>query len=611
MKEKGKTDDLPRQASEEEALGKAYDARLIRRLWQYIVPYRRDFFLSMLCLPVISAFSLTQPYILKLTIDGFIADGDIAGVAWMAMLYAGTVVCELLALYAQYYFTMAVAQQSLADLRIEVFAKVQSLEAAFFDRNPVGRLVTRMTTDVDVINEMFSAGAMTILMDLVTLAGIVGIMLWIDWRLTLVSFALLPILLLAINFFRLRARTSYRLIRERIARLNSYLQEAISGMMVIQLFARETQAWREFDARNDAHRDANHWANIYEASLFSLVEAIGSISFALIIWYGGSGILAGAFALGTLVAFIEYVQKFFVPIRDFSSKYAVMQSAMSAAERVFALLDKAPQVASPPSAYAPAKTQGRIEFEHVWFAYKGEDYVLRDVSFRVEPGEKVAFVGATGSGKTTLIKLLNRSYDVHKGRVLVDGVDVRDWDVQALRRAIGVVSQDVFLFSGSVAENIRMRRDDIEDAAVVEAARVVHAESFILRLPQGFQQVLRERGSNLSTGQRQLLSFARALAYDPAILVLDEATSSVDSETELLIQDALARLMRERTALAIAHRLTTIEGSDRIIVMHRGAVREMGTHAELIARNGVYARLYALQLQAGTAAPDNPQVLAG
>ncbi len=610
MTQNGKAE-KPRPAGEEEALGKAYDARLIQRLWRYIVPYRRDFFLSMLCLPVISAFSLTQPYILKLTIDGFIANGDIRGVAWMGMLYGATVVCELLALYAQYYFTMAVAQQSLADLRVEVFAKVQSLEAAFFDRNPVGRLVTRMTTDVDVINEMFSAGAMTILMDLVTLAGIVGIMLWIDWRLTLVSFALLPVLLLAINFFRLRARTSYRLIRERIARLNSYLQEAISGMMVIQLFARETQAWREFDARNDAHREANHWSNIYEASLFSLVEAIGSISFALIIWYGGSGILSGAFALGTLVAFIEYVQKFFVPIRDFSSKYAVMQSAMSAAERVFALLDTTPQVMSPPTAYAPARARGRIEFEHVWFAYKGEDYVLRDVSFCVEPGEKVAFVGATGSGKTTLIKLLNRSYDVLKGRVLVDGVDVREWDVQALRRAIGVVSQDVFLFSGSVADNIRMRRDDIEDAAVVEAARVVHAESFILRLPQGFQQILRERGSNLSTGQRQLLSFARALAYNPAILVLDEATSSVDSETELLIQDALARLMRERTALAIAHRLTTIEGSDRIIVMHRGAVRETGTHAELIASNGVYARLYALQLQAGTVPPPNPQALAG
>jgi len=585
----------------EKALGKAYDARLVRRLWQYIHPYRREFYLSMICLPVISIFSLAQPYLLKLTIDRFVATGDTAGVARMGIYYAFTVVGELVFLYAQYYLTMSVAQQSLADLRIQVFVKVQGLDAAFFDRNPVGRLVTRMTTDVDVINEMFSAGAMTILMDLVTLAGIVGIMLWIDWRLALVSFLLLPFLLVAINFFRIRARTSYRLIRERIARLNAYLQEALSGMMVIQLFARETQAWREFDERNDAHRQANHWTNIYEAALFSIVEAISSMSFALIIWYGGARILSGALAVGTLVAFIEYVQKFFVPIRDFSSKYAVMQSAMSAAERVFDLLDTAPTIQPPAaSGYAPERPCGRIELDHVWFAYKGDDYVLRDVSFCVNAGEKVALVGATGSGKTTIIKLLNRSYDVQKGRVLVDGVDVREWDLQALRRAVGVVSQDVFLFSGTVADNIRMRRHEVDDASVRHAARVVHADSFVAKLKHGYDEPLRERGNNLSTGQRQLLSFARALAYAPAILVLDEATSSVDSETEILIQDALEQLMRDRTAVAIAHRLTTIEGSDRIIVMHRGQVREMGSHTELLALGGVYARLYALQLQGGT-----------
>jgi len=495
----------------------------------------------------------------------------------------------------QYYLTMLVAQKSLADLRVDIFAHVQRLEAAYFDRNPVGRLVTRMTTDIDVINEMFAAGAMTILMDVATLLGIIAIMLWIDWRLALVSLSLLPVMLIAINFFRLKARHSYRLIRERIARINAYLQEAISGMTVIQLFAREAQTFREFDRYNDAHRDANHWANVYEASLFSLVEAVSSISFALIVWYGGTQILGATLAVGTLVAFIEYVQKFFIPVRDFSSKYAVMQSAMAAAERVFELLDTPPLVVSAARARVPAPARGRIEFDHVWFAYKPDEFVLRDVTFTVEAGEKVAIVGATGAGKTSVIKLLDRFYDVPMGRVLVDGIDVRDWDLHALRRCIAAVSQDVFLFSGTIAENIHLGRADIGLEAVQQAAATVNAQRFIERLPAGYNTVLRERGSNLSTGQRQLLSFARALAYQPTILVLDEATSSVDTETELLIQDALQKLMRGRTALVIAHRLSTIEGADRIIVLHHGQIREMGTHRELLALGGLYARLHALQ----------------
>jgi len=456
-----------------------------------------------------------------------------------------------------------------------------------------------MTTDVDVINEMFAAGAMTLLMDAVTLLGIAAIMLTIDLRLALVSLSLLPFMLVAINFFRLKARHTYRLIRERIARVNAYLQEAISGMMVIQLFVREAQTFREFDHYNDLHREANHWSNIYEAALYSLVEAVSSISFALIIWYGGRQILGATLAFGTLVAFIEYIHKFFVPLRDFSSKYAVMQSAMSAAERVFELLDTVPAIASPQVAVAAAggrpHARGRIEFDHVWFAYKRNDHVLRDVSFRVEPGEKIAIVGATGAGKTTIIKLLNRSYDVQRGRVLVDGVDVRDWDLHALRRCIGAVAQDVFLFSGTVADNIGLGRPGISTEAVRRAATVVNAHRFIERLPRAYDEPLRERGSNLSAGQRQLLSFARALAYDPAILVLDEATSSVDTETELLIQDALGKLMRDRTAVVIAHRLSTIERSDRIVVMHHGQIREVGSHAQLLALGGLYARLHALQ----------------
>jgi ATP-binding cassette subfamily B protein len=446
---------------------------------------------------------------------------------------------------------------------------------------------------------MFAAGAMTILMDVVTLAGIVAIMLAIDYRLALVSLSLLPLMLIAINFFRLRARQSYRSIRERIARLNAYLQEAISGMSVIQLFAREQAAYARFERLNDAHRVANHWSNIYEASLFSIVEAISSISFALIVWYGTGEILAGALAFGTLVAFIEYVQKFFIPVRDFSSKYAVIQSAMSEAERVFELLDTEPAVNSPPrqKAFAPANPQGRIEFEHVWFAYRGDELVLRDVSFRIEPGETTAIVGSTGAGKTTIIKLLNRFYDVQRGRVLVDGVDVREWDLQALRGVIGTVAQDVFLFFGTIEENIGFG-GEASPETIRRAAKTVNADRFIERLPNRFSEQIRERGTNLSVGQRQLLSFARALAYDPAILVLDEATSNVDTETETLIQDALAKLTRGRTSVVIAHRLSTIERSDRILVMHRGEVREVGTHAQLLARGGLYARLHALQTSA-------------
>jgi len=588
----------------EEALGKAYDARLVRRLWSFIRPYRGLFWGSMGCLPLITAFSLVQPYLLKLAIDKYMASGDVDGVVRMGALYAVAMVGEFVFVYLQYVLTMQVAQRSLADLRVSLFTHVQSLAARFFDRNPVGRLVTRLTTDVDVINEMFAAGGMTILMDAVTLVGIVVIMLAIDFRLALVTLSLVPLIAVAINFFRLKARSNYRLIRERIARLNSYLQEALAGMTVIQLFAREPRSRGEFDAFNDAHRRANHTSNIYEAALFSMVESVSSISFALIVWYGGKQILAGTLAFGTLVAFIEYIQKFFIPIRDFSTKYTVMQSAMTAAERVFQLLDTPVDIRSPEGALVPSGQGGRIDFDRVWFAYHGDEFVLRDVSFSVGPGEKVAIVGPTGSGKTTLMKLLNRSYDVQRGRVLVDGVDVREWDLPALRRRIGVVLQDVFLFSGSVHENLTVGRNDITKTAAMQALRTVRADGFVGRLPAGYDGFLRERGSNLSAGERQLLAFARALAYDPTILVLDEATSSVDTETELLIQEAVQTLMRDRTALVIAHRLSTIENVDRILVLSSGEIRESGTHAELLRARGLYYRLYRLQYERPRAESD-------
>ena len=595
--------DLHREAD----LGKAYDARLVRRLWVYIRPYRGWFWAAMLCLPLTSACSLAQPYLLKIAIDRYMAQGDRPGLLRTGGLYGLAMLAEFGFLYLQYYLMMLVAQRSLADLRLDLVSHLQELPARFFDRNPVGRLVTRLTTDVDVINEMFAAGALTILMDLATLLGIVAIMLTIDWRLALVTLALVPVLGVAVNYFRIAARRNYRLIRDRLARLNAYLQEALAGMTVIQLFAREHASQRRFDRLNDEFRAANHAANIYEATLFSIVEAVSSISLAAIVWYGGREILAGALAFGTLVAFIEYMQRFFVPVRDFSTKYAVMQSAMSSSERIFELLDQPVPIDSPARPARPAAVRGRIEFEHVWFAYRDEDYVLRDVSFTVEAGERIAIVGPTGSGKTTVIKLLNRTYDVQRGRVLVDGIDVRDWDLALLRRHVGVVLQDVFLFSGTIASNLTLERDDVPPAAAVVAAQTVHADPFIRRLPAAYDERVRERGNNLSVGQRQLLAFARALAYRPAVLVLDEATSSVDTETELLIQDAVARLLSGRTALVVAHRLSTIEHADRILVMHAGEIRECGTHAELLQRRGLYYRLYQLQYARGAPAARAPQ----
>lgn len=593
---------------DEEHLGKAYDVRLIARLWGYLREFRGVFWLAMACLPVSAAAMLTQPYLLKVAVDRHIAARNADGFGWVVLAYVGAVCVELLFFYLQYYWTMVVAQRSLAKLRHDVFAHVQRLPVSFFDRNPIGRLVTRMTTDVDVINEMFAAGALTMAMDLLTLFGIVAIMLAIDVRLTLVTFAVLPVLLLAINFFRIKARQSYRLIRERIARLNANLQESISGIRVIQLFARERQMYGRFERLNDAHRAANHRSNVYEAALFSLVEAVSSISFALIVWYGGAQILGGALAFGTLVAFIEYIQRFFVPIRDFSTKYAVMQSAMASAERVFQLLDTPAEPAVPGATANPAQ-RGLIEFDHVWFAYGKDDHVLTDVSFRVEPGETVALVGATGAGKTTITRLLNRFHDASRGRILVDGVDVRDWDLAALRRRIGVVFQDAFLFSGTIADNITLGRDDLGRAEIASAAHTVNADRFISRLPGGYEAAVRERGGNLSTGQRQLIAFARALAYGPTILVLDEATASVDTETEVLIQDALGKLFRDRTALVIAHRLSTIEHADRIIVMHQGRVREIGTHHSLLEAHGLYYRLHQLQYTA-TAPAAQPEAAA-
>ncbi|MGZ8451270.1 MAG: ABC transporter ATP-binding protein [Candidatus Binatia bacterium] len=588
---------MAQAAQQEEVLGKAYDLRLIRRLWKFIIPYKRLFYFTMLLLPLQQAFGVAQPYLMKIGIDQYIAGKDLWGLQNVMLLFLAALIGETVAAFAHHYFSMLVAQRCLADMRAAVFAHVQKLPMSYFDRNPVGRLVTRMTTDVDVLQEMFSSGVLTLVSDLIMVVWIVSIMFYLNVGLALVSLALIPPMMFAINFFRVKARQNYRQIRERIARVNAYLGEAISGMTVIQLFSRETKTYREFEELNADHRDAYHLSNSYEAALYSMVEAAGSVSLGLLLWYGGGEVLHGIIGIGTVVAFKEYVHRFFVPMRDFSQKYAVMQSAMASAERIFQLLDTEVDIQNPKNAVVPKPFRGEVVFDNVWFSYKVGDPVLKGVSFRIAPGEKVAVVGATGSGKTTTIKLLNRSYDIQQGSIKVSGVDVREWDLHALRRHIGVVLQDVFLFSGDVRGNLILGDPSVSQERVEQAAKYANADQFIRQLPDGYLAQVRERGSNFSVGQRQLLSLARVLVFGPEILVMDEATSSVDTETEALIQDALDKVMRDRTCLLIAHRLSTIRNADRIIVLHHGEVREIGSHTELMDRQGIYYRLYQLQYE--------------
>ncbi len=607
---------------QEDVSGKAYDLVLARRLWQFLRPHRKLFFLSLLLLPVYEFFNLAQPLLLKAGIDA-VGAGDRLTLLSTGLLFAGALAAEATAYFFQYYLSMKVAQRCLADLRIALFSHVQRLPMRYFDRNPVGRLMTRMTTDVEVLQEMFAAGAMNLVADLVLIVAIVAIMMSLHFELALVSLALIPLLLLGINVFRIKARQTYRLIRTRIARVNAYLGEAIPGMAVIQLFNRQARSFEEFDGLNRDHRDAIQRSNVYEASLFSMVEAAGSLSIALLLWYGGGEVLQGVVGIGTFVAFSEYIRRLFVPLRDFSNKYAVIQAAMTAAERIFALLDTpvetpgralslAASSPGPPSAAGMIRpSRGAVEFDNVWFSYRPGDPVLKGVSFRIEPGERVAVIGATGSGKTTTIKLMSRFYDVDSGVVRVGGRDVREWKLDDLRRHMGVVLQDVFLFSGDILSNLKLGNPDVSEDRVRAALRAASAEGFVRRLPGGLRAPVRERGNNLSAGQRQLLALVRMFVVDPEILVLDEATSSVDTETELLVQGAFEKIMANRTCLVIAHRLSTIRNADRIVVFHRGVIREMGSHAELMDRRGVYYRLRQLQFQGaddGADAPGTPDM---
>jgi len=581
---------------DEEVLGKAYDARLMRRLLGYLRPYTPQVVFAVTMIIGNSALQLAPPYLTKIVIDRYIPSGDLSGLTVVASLYLLALIASFTFEYAQTWTMQVTGQKVMFDLRMQVFSHLQKLDLRFYDRNPVGRLMTRVTTDVDVLNELFTSGVVSIFGDVFTLLGIMAMLMVMDWRLALVAFSVLPLIALITQWFRRNVRESYRTVRTWIARINAYLQERITGMSTVQLFRREARDFAAFDEIDRAHRDANVDSIFYYAVFYPAVELVSALAASLIIWYGGGRVIADALTLGSLVAFFQYSQRFFRPISDMSEKFNILQGAMASSERIFALLDTPVEVMTPA---LPRRTQGRgaIAFENVTFAYVPGEPVLKNVSFRVEPGQRVALVGATGSGKTTIVNLLLRFYDVQEGRITIDGTDVRDIELTELRAMFGLVLQDVHLFSGTIAANVRLGNLEIDDAQVQAALEAVHAWGFVSRLSGGLSAPVAERGSTLSVGQKQLLSFARALAFNPAVLVLDEATSSVDTDTELLIRDALKVVMRGRTTLAIAHRLSTIQDMDRILVLHKGELRESGTHQELLAKRGIYRRLYELQFK--------------
>ena len=613
---------------EEEVLGKAYDATLMRRLLWYLRPYKPQVALALAAIICASVLQLAQPYLMKLAIDRYIAGGDLRGVDRIAVAFFGILLASFVLEYVQMWTLQMTGQRIMFDLRMQIYGHLQRIDLQFYDRNPVGRLMTRVTTDVDVINDMFTSGVVSIFGDIFTLLGIMIVLVTMDWRLAIVAFAVLPLIAIVTQWFRRNVRESYRTVRTWVARINAFLQEHITGMSTVQLFRREGRSFDRFDDINRRHRDANIDSILFYAVFYPAIEIIGALAAALIIWFGGRWTLQGTLTLGSLVAFLLYSGRFFRPISDMSEKFNVLQAAMASSERIFKLLDTRVQIETKRPAGGPEgpaearalpgparRTDGHIVFDHVWFAYNTPgtepEYVLRDVSFEVRPGERVGVVGATGAGKSTLINLLLRFYDVTRGRILIDGVDVRDLDLSALRRLFSLVLQDVHLFSGTIASNIRLGNDGITDDGVRAAARAVHADGFIEALPEGYGGAVAERGATLSVGQKQLLSFARALAFDPTILVLDEATSSVDTETEILIRDALSVLMAGRTTIAIAHRLSTIQDMDKILVLHKGHLRESGRHQDLLAQRGIYYKLYQLQYreqERQVAAPEGNEI---
>jgi ATP-binding cassette subfamily B multidrug efflux pump len=580
---------------EEEVLGKAYDSRLMKRLLKYLKPYRGYVVLGILMSIMVSGMEAIRPWFTKHAVDVNIAQRDVHGLLITALVFLAVLIVRGLIQYLNTYLTQWIGQRTIFDLRMELFKHLQNLGMKFFDRNPIGRLITRVTNDIEVLNEMFSSGIVMVFSDVFTIIGILYFMFSMSWELALVSLSVLPLLFYGTFLFRKKAREAYREVRIQIARINAFMQEHITGMMVDQIFNRERKSFEKFDKINAAHRDANIHSIFYYAIFYPGVELIGALAVGLIIWYAGLNVLGGAITLGTVMAFLQFNEMFWRPIRDLSEKYNIMQTAMASSERVFRLLDDKTIIPNPESPVPLPTVRGEIEFRDVWFAYNGEDFVLKNVSFKIEPGETVAIVGATGAGKSSIINLLSRFYDVNMGEILIDGIDIRKVDIHELRKHMAVVLQDVFLFSGDIKTNITLGDDLIGLDRVKRAALTVGAHRFIERLPAGYDEEVKERGATLSVGQKQLISFARALAYNPAILILDEATSSVDTETEILLQAAIRNLLRNRTSIVVAHRLSTIQSADKIIVLHKGEIREVGKHQELLALGGIYYKLYQLQ----------------
>jgi ATP-binding cassette, subfamily B, multidrug efflux pump len=599
---------------EEEVLGKAYDARLMRRLLAYLRPYRRVVFFALIAIFFYGLLQAVPPYLLKVEIDRyldptkhhqvpqflahFLSHNPRVGILQIAFaIFLPTVLLTFILQFAQTFAMQLVGQKVMYDLRKQIFGHLQRLQMGFFDRNPVGRLVTRVTTDVDVLNDLFASGVVAVFGDFFTLVSIMVVMLKLDWRLALLTFSVLPLIVLVTAAFRKAVRESYRRIRLAIARINAYLQEHLTGMAVLQLFNREERSFEEFEKINRAHMKAYKDSILAYGLFYPAVEFLGVLAIAVILYKGGGMVLGGVVTIGTAIAFIQYSQRFFRPIQDLSDKYNILQAAMASSERIFKLLDTPVRIADPRDPQRPENPRGSVEFRKVGFAYRDEHQVLEDVSFSIAPGETVAVVGHTGAGKTTLTNLLLRFYDVQEGAVVFDGVDVRKLRLYDLRKNFAIVLQDPYLFSGTIASNIRLGTPGISDHEVREAARRVNMLDFIESLPGGFGEPVKERGATLSSGQKQLLSFARALAHNPKILILDEATSSVDPETEHMIREGLQQLLKDRTSLVIAHRLSTIQNASKIIVMHKGRVREVGTHQELLRRQGIYFKLYQLQYQ--------------
>ena len=578
---------------EEEAVEKPFDARLMARLLGYLKPYGRWVAFTFVLILIGSVVRQAGPLLTKIAIDDHIVTGDYEGLDRIALIFVGLLALQFALGYAQTFATRMVGQWAMYDVRLQIFSHLQRLPLRFFDRTPIGRLMTRNTNDVDALNELFTDGVVAVFSDIFTLIAIMGYMFWMDPTLALVTCVALPPMFVVTFYLQKYAMQAMRRGRSRLARLNAYLQENFSGIEVVQLFNRERRNRERFDEHNQSYLQANLESTFYYSLYFPIMEWIGAGTVALVLWYGGGQAIEGWIEWGVLIALLQYIPRFFWPILDISERYAILQMAMASSERIFELLDT--EVEPEGGDQQPDRIRGEIEFRNVWFAYEEEEWVLRDVSLHVRPGQSVALVGATGSGKSTIISLLCRFYEIQKGQILVDGIDIADWEVESLRQRISIVQQDVFLFAGDVRTNIRLGNGDITDERIARAARDVNADRFIDRLPDRFTHEVNERGSSLSAGQRQLLAFARALAFDPDLLILDEATSSVDTETETWIQEAVKRLMHARTSIVIAHRLSTIRSADKILVIHHGEIREEGTHDELLKKGGIYSRLHELQ----------------